>query len=193
VALFLVLGDSFIRLWTHGRLWLDPAAAASVTGIVVMASLLAAGQYMLTGLNRHRNVAIAEIQNGVLSMVLVVLAVRWLGLGAVGAGVLCAACATSARILRREVSLQLGSGCFPSFPFIIKIVLAVAASLAAAMCVARTGGGGATFAAGLRLALAGAIGTAVYLAAAFSLKLIATGEAVAFGRQLRQRLLPSSL
>jgi hypothetical protein len=152
--------------------------------------LLAAGQYLLTGLNRNRNAAMAEIANGLLSMVLVVLALRWLGLGAVGAGVLCAAGATSAWVLRREVSSQLGSGCFPTYAFLFKIFVAVAGAAAAAMMIARTGRGGNMFAAGLHLALAGATGTAVYLLAAFSLKLIATGEAAALGRRLRARLLP---
>jgi O-antigen/teichoic acid export membrane protein len=193
VALFLALGNIFIRLWTHNRLSLGPAMAASVTGIVVMATLLAAGQYLLTGLNRHRNAAVAEIKNGVVSMVLVAAALRWLGLGAVGAGMLCASCATSARIVRREIKLQLGSSCFPAYSFILKLGLAMAVSIAAAMVVAHMGDSGDKFTAALRLALAAATGTTGYLVAAFALKLVATGEAVALGRQLRQRLLPSAL
>jgi O-antigen/teichoic acid export membrane protein len=187
----LVLGDSFIRLWTHNRLSLGSAMAASVTGIVVMASLLTAGQFLLTGLNRHRNAAMAEIANGLLSLGLVVLAIRWLGLGAVGAGVVCAACTTSARVVRREIKAQLGDGCFPTLPFILKVGLAMAVSAVAAMTVAHTGAGGTKFATALHLAMAAATGMTGYLATAFALKLVATGEAVAFGRQLRQRLLPS--
>jgi O-antigen/teichoic acid export membrane protein len=192
VSLFLVLGNSFIRLWTHNRLSLGSAMAASVTGIVVMASLLTAGQFLLTGLNRHRNAAMAEIANGVLSLGLVVLAIRWLGLGAVGAGVVCAACATSARVVRREIKSQLGRGCFPTLPFFLKVGLAMAVSAAAAMVIAHTGAGGTKFAVAVRLALAAATGMTGYLVAAFVLRLVATGEAVALGRQLRQRLLPSA-
>jgi O-antigen/teichoic acid export membrane protein len=193
VSLFLVLGNSFIRLWTHNRLSLDPAMAASVTGIVVMGSLLTAGQYMLTGLNRHRNAAMAEIANGLLSMGLVVLAIYWLGLGAVGAGMLCASCATSARVVWREIKSQLGSGCFPPYPFILKLGLAMTVSAAAAVMITHTGGSGNKFAAVFHLALGAATGITGYIVAAFALKLVATGEAVALGRQLRQRLLPSPL
>jgi O-antigen/teichoic acid export membrane protein len=193
VALFLALGNPFIRLWTHDRLWLSPAMAASVSGIVVMGSLLAAGQYLLTGLNRHRNAAMAEIANGLLSLLLVVLAIRWLGLGAVGAGVFCSACATSAWVLRREIKAQLGSKCFPPGLFMLKAGLAIATGAAAAMLAAHAGGGGTAFATAIHLALAAATGAAGYVVAAFALKLVATGEAVAIGRQLRQRLLPSPL
>jgi O-antigen/teichoic acid export membrane protein len=194
VALFLALGDNFLRLWTHNRLWLSPAMAASVAGIVVMVSLLTAGEYLLTGLNRHRNAAMAEIANGLLSMALVVLAVRWFGLGSVGAGVLCAAGLTSAWVLRREITSQLGSSCFPTYSFILKLGLAVAVGAVAAMLTARAGGVSShPFIAILHLVGAGATGLAGYLVAAFTLKLIATGEAVAIGRQLRQRLLPSPL
>jgi O-antigen/teichoic acid export membrane protein len=192
VSLFWVLGDPFIRLWTHNRLSLSPAMAASVTGIVVMASWLTTGQYMLTGLNRNRNVAMAEIANGVLSLFFVALLVWWLGLGAVGVGVLCAASATSAWVLRREVKSQLGRHCFPSGQFVLKVGLAVILGAASALMIVRTGTNSHVFARALHLALAGATGMAVYLAAVFSLKLVAAGQAVALGRQLKQRLLPSS-
>jgi O-antigen/teichoic acid export membrane protein len=194
VALFLALGDSFIRLWTHHRLWLSPAMAASATGIVVMVSLLTAGQYLLTGLNRHRNAAMAEIANGLLSMALVVLAVRWFGLGAVGAGVLCAASMTSAWVLRREITLQLGSSCFPTYSFILKLGLAVAVGAIAAMLMVRAGASSSnTFAAVFHLALAGATGIAGYLVVAFTLKLVTTGEMAALGQRFKLRLIPSPL
>jgi O-antigen/teichoic acid export membrane protein len=192
VSLFLALGDPFIRLWTHNRLFLSPAMAASVTGIVLMASWLTTGQYMLTGLNRNRNVAMAEIANGLLSLGLVALAVSWLGLGAVGAGVLCAASATSAWVLWREIKAQLGSHCFPSGQFVLKVGLAVILGAASAMMIVRMGTNGHVFARALHLALAGATGTAVFLAAVFFFKLVAAGQAVALGRQLKQRLLPLS-
>jgi O-antigen/teichoic acid export membrane protein len=187
VALFLALGDPFLRLWTHNRLWLSPAMAASVSGIIVMTTLLTAGQYLLTGLNRHRKAAAAEFCNGLLSLVLVVLAIRWLGLGAVGAGVICAACSTSAWVLRREIKSQLGSGCFPAYSFVLKLGLTVAVGAASAMMVVRTGTSSHTFTMAFHLVLAGTTGIAGYLVAAFALKLIATGEAIALGRQLKQR------
>jgi len=187
VALFLVQGDTFIRLWTHNRLWLGSAMAVSVSGITVISSLLSAGQFLLTGLNRHRNAAMAEIANGLLSLGLVVLAIRWLGLGAVGVGVVCAACATSGWVLRREIKSQLGGGCFPTLSFVLKIGVAMAVGAAAAMMIARMGGSGHTFVAILHLIFAAAVGLAGYLAAAFALKLVATGEASAIGWRLKQR------
>ena len=111
VALFFALGDSFVRLWTHDRLWIDPATSVSVAAIVGISALLGAGQFLLTGLNRHRQAAVAEIVNGLLAMVLVVWAVRWFGLGGVGIGVVVAALASSAWVLWREISAQLGESC----------------------------------------------------------------------------------
>jgi O-antigen/teichoic acid export membrane protein len=191
VALFLALGDTFIRLWTHNRLWLSPTMAASVSGIAVMGSLLTTGQYLLTGLNRHRNAAMAEIANGIFSLVLVMLAIRWLGLGAVGAGVVCAAGLTSAWVLRREITLQLGTGCLPGFPFVLRAGVAVSVAAVTAMIIVHTGVSNSLFATGLHLVLAGATGIAAYLAAAFALKLIATQEAAALGWQLKQRFFPA--
>jgi O-antigen/teichoic acid export membrane protein len=191
VALFLALGDTFIRLWTHNRLWLSPTMAASVSGIAVIGTLLTAGQYLLTGLNRHRNAAMAEIANGIFSMILVMLAIRWLGLGAVGAGVICAACLTSAWVLRREIILQLGDGCLPGLSFILKTGLAAAAATVTAIAIVHAGGSESMFSTAFHLALAGATGMAAYLGAAFAFKLVATKDATALGWQLKQRFFPA--
>ena len=185
VALFVALGDAFVRLWTHNRLWVDPATAASVSAIAIVGALLAAGQFLLTGLNRHREAALAEIANGLLAMVLVVLALRWLGLGGVGGGVVIAAVATSGWVLWRQVRAQLGRDCFPSFKFHLKVCLAAVAGSVAARLIEGPGGGGAAREAALHLILAGTLGLAVFLAAAFALKLLATTEAAAIGRRLK--------
>lgn len=185
VALFLALGDAFVRLWTHDRLWVDPGTSVSVSVIVVMGALLAAGQFLLTGLNRHRQAAIAEIANGLLALVLVVLAVRWFGLAGVGGGVAVAALATSGWVLRREISAQLGSGCFPASQFLFKVCLVVAVGAAAAMMLGAVAGNGGARGGALRLILGGGLGLAGFFAAALALKLIATTDAVAFLRRLK--------
>ncbi|HZP60099.1 MAG TPA: polysaccharide biosynthesis C-terminal domain-containing protein, partial [Opitutaceae bacterium] len=188
IGLFFALGDTFIRLWTHNRLWLSPSMAISISAITVTTSLVMAGEYLLTGLNRHRNAAVAEIANGVLGLGMVVLFVRWLGLGAVGAGVVGAAAVTSIWVVRREIRRQLGGACFPGVVFALKLGLAVAAGLAAAV-VARLGGGREPLPAIVHLLFAGTVGAAAYLTAAFTLKLVATGEAIALGQRFKQRFL----
>jgi len=187
VGLFFALGDTFIRLWTHSRLWLSPAMAASVAAITVASSLIMGGEYLLTGLNRHRNAAIAEIGNGLLGMVLVALAVHWFGLGAVGAGVIGAAGATCFWVLRREIRAQLGGGCFPAPIFALKLGLATATAATTATLIVRAGGSRDPLTTAVALGIAGVIGAAVYLAAVLALKLVAPDEAVALGRRFRQR------
>ena len=85
-SLFLLCSGSFIQIWTHGRLSLVPWMGLSVAAFVVTNTLVKAAEYLLIGLNRHRNAAMAEIANGVIAMALVPISVRWLGLGAVGVG-----------------------------------------------------------------------------------------------------------
>ncbi len=187
LALFLSLGDSFIRIWTHQRLSLDAAMAASVTGIVLTATLLSAGQFLLTGLNRHGRAAVAEIANGSLALVMVVLAVRSLGLGAVGIGVVGAAMITSAWVLRREIAAQLGPGSFPGIRFVLKVCVATAAATVAAKFI-QFGASGDGLRTVLQLLVAGCAGGAVYFGTALGFRLVAFGEAAAFGWKLRERV-----
>ena len=191
VALFFGLGDNFIRLWTHGRLWLDPAVAASIAAIVTFGALLTAGQYLLTGLNLHRRAAFAEIANGLLSLALVGLAVHWLGLGAVGLGVVGAALVTSAWVVWREIGAHVGAGSFPGWRMTLKVGLATAVSTITVLSVS-VGEDGAVPMAVSRLAFGAVIGLAAYLAAALALKLVAAGDAVALARRLAQRVNPAT-
>lgn len=191
VALFLALGNAFIRLWTHDRLWVDPAMLASVSAITLVGAWLSAGQFLLTGLNRHRHAAVAEMANGLLAMALVVAAVRWLGLGAVGAGVTGAAVATSGWVLWREIRAWLGPDCFPARSFLLKVCVAVGAATAGAVTVAGAAGHMA-FPAVVQLFLAGSAGLAIYALAVLALRLVASGDALALGRRFRRRFLVTS-
>ena len=121
IALFLALGDSFIRLWTRDRLWLSPGMALSVAGVALTVAAITSGEYLLTGLNRHRGAAVAELANGCLALVLVVVVVKYFGLGSVGLGVVGAALATCVWYLRREIRSQIGEGFQPTGPFMLKV------------------------------------------------------------------------
>ena len=169
VALFLPLGDPFVRLWTHERLSVSAGMAVSVTGIMLMTTLLGAGQFLLTGLNRHWRVAVAEIVNGSLALALVAVAVRWLGIGAVGLGVVGSALATSAWVLRREIMAHLGPGSFPGILQVLKVCGATAAAAGMAEFVQSDviGDGLGTL---VRLVVAGLAGSAVYFGAALALR-----------------------
>jgi O-antigen/teichoic acid export membrane protein len=192
VALFLALGATFIRLWTHDRLWVDPATAFSVAAIVAMSAWLTAGQFLLAGLNRHRQAALAEIANGLLALALVIAAVSWFGLGAVGGGVVIAAIATSVWVLRREIAAQLGDGCFPDWRFCLKVCLAMVAAALVALLIDRTGVNSDVRVVAARLVVSATVGAAVFFAAVFVLKLVATADVVALGRRLKLRFIPFS-
>lgn len=132
LALFFALGDGFVRLWTHGRLSVEPALAASVAAVVLTGALLAAGQYLLTGLNRHGRASLAELANGFLALGLVVGSVKWLGVAGAGLGVVLAALLSSVWVLRRAVVAQLGVDCFPPVSAIAKTVVGAAAGCTSA-------------------------------------------------------------
>lgn len=187
VALFLVLGDPFVRFWTQQRLQIDAATALSVSAIVMLTALLAAAQFLLAALNRHRQAGLAEVANGLIAILLVGLAVRWIGLGGVGVGVVAAAFLTSGWVLHREVHRQLGTGSFPPTSFFLKIVFAIAAGIVAARLAGEANFGGDSHAVLLQLALGAALGLAGFFSVAAALKLVAFDHAVAFGRSLKLR------
>jgi O-antigen/teichoic acid export membrane protein len=192
VALFFSLGDTFVRLWTHDRLWIEPMMAASIAASVVLTTFLTAGQFLLTGLNRHRNVALTEIANGALAIFLVVVVLRWFGLNAVGFGVVAAALATSVWVLRREVIRVLGAGAFPSFRFGVKILVVLGLSAGAAVLVVRLGTAGDVMSTLLKLIAGAGAGVVVFLAAAFVTELVAKADAMTLGRRFRARFFPIS-
>jgi hypothetical protein len=188
VALFLAFGNTFILLWTHGRLWIVPWMALSVSAMVISNTLVKGGEYLLIGLNRQRHAAVAEMANGLLAMVLVPLSVHWLGLGAVGVGSIGAVLATSAWVLYREIGSRLGSGTFPDFGYILRVGVALVAATAVGKLVASVGPAGGASAAVLHLVLGGVVCLAAFVLAALGLRLLALDEAVAAWNWLRRRL-----
>lgn len=186
VAGFLALGDTFVRLWTAGRLAIEPAMGAAVVAMVLAGSLLTAGQYLLTGLNRHRRAALAELASGLLALVLVPAAVLWLGLPGVGPGVIGAGLVTSAWVLRREIGALLGLGAFPTWPIMLKAAATTFAATAVAVLLRRSLDG-----AGVRppvqIIATGGMVVAAYVAIALLLRLVALSDAAAVGQWLKGR------
>jgi hypothetical protein len=187
VALFLAFGNSFIQLWTHGRLWLVPWMALSVSAMVVANALVKAAEYLLIGLNRQRHAAVAELANGILAMILVPFALRWLGLGAVGVGAIFALMVTSGWVLHREIGKRLGGDPFPDAVFVFKIAIAVAATTAIGKFLAGLGSPEDMGITAWRLVLGTLCCLAVFVFAALGLRLVALTEAISAGRWLRKR------
>ncbi len=192
IGVFLALGNTFIRLWTHERLWMDPAMAASIAAMVGTGAFVAAGEFLLTGLNRNRKAAFAELAAGVLALALVPLAVRWMGLGAVGLGAIAATLASSAWVVHREIRSNLGGQCFPSASFIVRLLVAAASGGAAAALAAGLGDQHGARMAIVHLALGAVSGVAVFGTVAFILRLVDSGEAAAIGGRLKKSLVFSS-
>jgi O-antigen/teichoic acid export membrane protein len=193
VALFFSFGNAFIQLWTHGRLWLVPWMASSVSAIVVASTLVKTAEYLLIGLNRQRLAAVAEVASGLLAMILIPFCIRWLGLGAVGAGAIGAVLATSAWVLYREIGRRLGPGSFPSFDFILRAGVTLVATTAVGKIVADVGQTSDIGAAVWRLFLGGLSCSAIFVAAALGLRLVPMADALAAGRWLKRRLVGSPM
>jgi O-antigen/teichoic acid export membrane protein len=190
VALFLAFGDTFIQYWTHGRLWMVPWMALSVSAIVVSNALVKSGEYLLIGLNRQRHAAFAEMANGLIAMVLVPLALRWLGLGAIGVGVIGAVLLTCAWVLYREIRIRLGDGSFPNVGYVLRVFVVVAATTAAGKAVAELERSGARSVI-WHLLTGSVICMAVFAAAALGLRLVVIAEALAVARWVKARFVPA--
>ena len=189
VGLFLALGDHFIRWWTHGRVWLEPAVAMSIAATVLLGAWLSAGQFLLTGLNRHRRAATAEVANGLLALLFVTQAVRWWGLAGLGPGMCAAALATSAWVLPREVRFQLGASCLPAWTFMLKVVTAAAAcTVVAAAALLAWPRAGMTIWPGLDLMAAGLAGLGAFVGAGLALRLFGAGQAMTWMLQMKTKL-----
>lgn len=186
VALFVAEGDTFIRLWTHARLSLSAPMAASICAIVVSGALIAAGEYLLTGLNRHKTAAVAELANGLIALALVPLSVHWFGLGAVGMGVVAAALASSAWVLRREIAARIGNQCFPSPWFLLRLAATGAAAAWVAWLFVGSLGPQILWPTLLHLALGGAAGCGVFALLAAALRLVDSEEAAAVKHRMRR-------
>jgi O-antigen/teichoic acid export membrane protein len=184
-ALFLALGDRAIRLWTHDRLSLDFATAASVAAITTVTAFTSAGQFLLCGLNRHRRAAFAEISNGVIAMFLVYFSVRLGGLWAAGFGAAFAAAVTSGWVLRREVGAELGANALPENSFIFRAAVAAVACAGAAVAVSHLGEFGGFVQALLRLGAAGLAGSAAFAGVALALGIVAVGQLLDLAQRLK--------
>jgi O-antigen/teichoic acid export membrane protein len=192
ISLFLALGDRFIRLWTHDRLSLDLATALSISAIVALSALIAGGQFLLTGLNEHRRASIAEICNGMASLVLTSLCVRLWGLGSVGFGVVVAALGTSVWVLQREIASHTGRTFLPTVFFSARICAAVLAGALAASFSDRVGQGASMGEAILHLVISGLFGVAAFAATAMAMGLVRTRELAGFLRRFKGRLATST-
>ncbi len=187
LALFLPLSGGFIELWTHGRLQVTLPAAVSIAAIASVSAVLSAGQFLLTGLNRHRRAALAELCNGILALLLVPLFVHLAGLAAVGAGVVIAALLTSGWMLWTEISSLLGRTSFPAGSFLGRIFVAIAGGGAAAGAVfhgTHLGNPILSLFAGLTA------GVGAYFAIGVGLKLVGGGDVQQLRGLLRRRLEP---
>lgn len=121
VAIFLAAGDRFVELWTHQRIGIASEVALAVSALVFLSTVASQGQTLLVSLNRHRRSAIAETLQGVASLVIVPLSVRWLGVagGAVGSA-LCVSVFLGP-VLFRECRHHLGAAGLPAVSFLARV------------------------------------------------------------------------
>jgi O-antigen/teichoic acid export membrane protein len=100
---FILLADPFIQWWTGGELQPPPGMLWSVLAIGSVTTILGALRFALTGINRHRTAALADLLAGLLALgfgtlVVIRLGPNWVGLAVAGAALL-----TSGWILPREL------------------------------------------------------------------------------------------
>jgi len=106
---FLLLGSPFVTLWTAGKIEIPAAMIASVLAIAVTGALLATLRYALTGINRHREAAVADLIAGTLAMVAGFFAVRTFGYLAIGTTITGVAVLTTGWLFPRELHRALGT------------------------------------------------------------------------------------
>jgi O-antigen/teichoic acid export membrane protein len=143
-ALFLPLAIPFVSVWTAGRLVVPPLMPLAVVVTSFTAWFATAGQYLLSGLNRQRKVAVAEIGCGLLAIGTAALAVRWLGPAGVAVGVLLPAIMTSLRWIVSEIKFHVSPDAFPPWEFLVRVglVLAVAGGAGSLFIEGLDGGDG---------------------------------------------------
>lgn len=142
-AAFLPLATPFVALWTGGRLVLPAFMPAAVVAICLLGWFLQTGQYLLSGLNRQRKVALYQIGCGCLTLGLAVLTVRWFGPAGVGVGVLAGAVLTILPVTVREINFHVGGAVFPAPRFfcIIGGLLVISGAAGAAVTLTVQPGG----------------------------------------------------
>jgi O-antigen/teichoic acid export membrane protein len=129
-AIFLPLAKPFIALWTDGRLLIPQFMPTVVVMTNFIAWFLITGQYLLSGLNRQRGVAVFQIFCGLLTILFSFLAIKWVGVVGVGIGVLGGALPTSVYKTITEIGYHISPGALPRSGFVLRIIGLLLASLA---------------------------------------------------------------
>lgn len=105
---FILLAQPFIDWWTAGKLPVSGAMLGSVLAIAIVNTVLTVLRYAVTGINRHRTAALADLLSGVLAIGFGIAVVSMIGPEAIGVAVAGAAVLTTGWILPRELSSALG-------------------------------------------------------------------------------------
>ena len=96
-----------VALISGGRLIVPPLMCLGVAVSCTVGVFVTTGQYLLTGLNRQRHAALAELGSGITGFAFCVLGVYYWGPDSVGWGFALAASLTSVWVLRREICRHL--------------------------------------------------------------------------------------
>jgi O-antigen/teichoic acid export membrane protein len=131
-ALLTGIGSTFVFVWTAGKLVVSTEMLVSVAIAGAPPAALAPVKFLLAGINRHREAAIAEITGGVLALIFAFAAVGLLSPEAVGLGVLLGAASTTAWLLPKSAASHLGmTNLLPARWTLGKIALVASAVYAA--------------------------------------------------------------
>jgi O-antigen/teichoic acid export membrane protein len=137
VAGFTTVSRPMVELWTSGRIIIGEAMQWSVVGIASCFAINSIFRFALSGMNRHRVTGIIEIVFGVLALGLCSIAIRFLGVGYIGLGVVVAYVLTCGWILPRELSRQLGhERLVPDLGFFVRLLSCTALAVASGKLLA---------------------------------------------------------
>jgi O-antigen/teichoic acid export membrane protein len=126
---FWFLATPFVRLWTGGKIELQPTILTSVLIVACTGVILGVFRFALSGINRHRMAALSDLIGGALAIVFALVAVKHFGYAAVGLGMGLAVVLTSAWVLPRELRRALMvPSLSPKPSFWLRWILVVAAS-----------------------------------------------------------------
>lgn len=133
---FLLLASLFVRIWTAGKIELEPLMLINVLVVGVAGTVMSVYRFAITGVNRHKLAGVSDFFCGILALLTSFFAVRYLGFEWVWIGVLFSVLLTNAWVLPRELRRALHScRIAPPAVFWVRWAFVTVSTLAVGLCL----------------------------------------------------------
>lgn len=133
---WILLGSTFVDVWTNGSIELTPVMVANAMMIAGSGAIITIMRYALTGINRHRKAAIGELIGGVIAVIAGIMVVHLMGFAWIGAVILGSVLLVSGWLIPSELRKALGGvGTMPNGRFWIALSVITALSFGSGWAV----------------------------------------------------------